>query len=65
MAELWASAEQLAFDCDPTWTTECEPSVRTPTPWDIRQAEISDLRHQGAPLIGIHRATTVPTGSYL
>ncbi|MDF2712879.1 MAG: hypothetical protein K0R62_8531 [Nonomuraea muscovyensis] len=64
MAELWATAEQLAFDCDPTWT-DPPPTDDRPTPWDIRQAEISDLRHQGAALIGIHRATTVPTGSYL
>ena len=65
MAELWAAAVQLAFDCDPTWTTECEPSVRTPTAWDLRQAEISDLRHQGTPLIGIHRATTIHAPEYL
>lgn len=55
---------QLAFDCDPTWT-DPQPTDEPPTPWAIRQAEISDLRHQGAALIGIHRAHTVPTGSYL
>lgn len=59
------TGEQLAFDCDPTWTPNPQPTDQPPDPWAIRQAEISDLRHQGAPLIGIHRATTVPTGSYL
>ncbi|MFM9629402.1 hypothetical protein ACKI10_17465 [Streptomyces galilaeus] len=64
MAELWAT-EDLPGLCDPTWTDDPKPTDDLPTPWDIRQAEISDLRHQGAPLIGIYRATTLPTGSYL
>lgn len=55
---------QLAFDCDPDWT-DPQPTDRTPTAFNLRQAEISDLRHQGAPLVGLYRATTIPTGSYL
>lgn len=64
MADLWTTAVQLAFDCDPTWT-DPQPTDDRPTPWAIRQAEISDLRHQGAPLIGIHRATTIHAPEYL
>ncbi|MFC9287252.1 hypothetical protein [Streptomyces sp. NPDC057052] len=56
---------QLAFDCDPTWTNDWQPSDRTPSPFDLRQAEISDLRHQGAPLVGIYRATTIHAPEYL
>lgn len=53
-----------ATDCDPTWTDR-QPTTRTPTTADLRQAELSDLRDQHASLYGLHHATTVPTGSYL
>lgn len=59
------TAVQLTFDCDPTWTDDWQPSDRTPTAFDLRQAEISDLRHQGAPLVGIYRATTIHAPEYL
>jgi hypothetical protein len=59
------TGEQLALDCDPTWTTDHQPSDRTPTPADLRRAELADLRDQHASVVGLYRAHTVPTGSYL
>ena len=58
------TGEQLAL----TWSEPCndwQPADDTPTPWDLRQAEISDLRHQGNHLIGLYRATTIHAPEYL
>jgi hypothetical protein len=59
------TAEQLALDCDPTWTTDHQPSDRTPTPADLRRAELADLRDQRAGIVRLRTAHTVPTRSYL
>ncbi len=51
-----------------TWTEPCndwQPTDNTPTPWDLRQAEINDLRGQGNPLTGLYRATTINAPEYL
>ncbi|MCX5522624.1 hypothetical protein OG342_07065 [Streptomyces bobili] len=63
--ECWVAEELPGLGCDPTWTADPQPTDAPPTPWDIRQAEISDLRHQGAALIGIYRATTIHAPEYL
>lgn len=59
------TAEQLALDCDPTWTTDYQPTDRTPTPVDLRQAEIRDMRDQGPGPRALWTAHTIPVGSYL
>ena len=59
------TAEQLALDdCEPAWT-DCEPGERTPTPFDLRQTEMHDLRGQDAAPAQLWTAHTVPTGRYL
>lgn len=58
------SAEQLALDCEPTWAAP-QPADRTPTPIDLRVAEMWDLRHQGVGPLALWTADTVPTGRYL
>jgi hypothetical protein len=55
---------QLALDCDPTWT-DGQPDDHTPTPFDLRQAELRDLRNQHAGPTALRTANTVPTGNYL
>lgn len=55
---------QLALE----WAEPCTtppPATDTPTPFDLRQAEISDLHGQGAALAGIYRATTIHAPEYL
>ncbi|MFC8423979.1 hypothetical protein ACFUN7_24390 [Streptomyces sp. NPDC057236] len=59
------TAEQLALDCDPSWSDDWQPSDRTPTPFDLQQAELRDLRDQRASRRALWTAHTVPTGSYL
>ena len=59
------TAEQLALDCDPTWTNDYQPTDRTPTPADLQQAEIRDLCDQRATRKALWTAHTVPVGSYL
>lgn len=50
-----------ATDCESDW----EPSDRPPTPFDLRQAEIRDLRDQGPGPLALWSATTIPTKDYL
>ncbi|MFJ9740859.1 hypothetical protein [Streptomyces sp. NPDC101166] len=59
-----ALPEQPPAVCDPVWT-DCQPTRRTPTPADLRRAELSDLRGQEASVYGLYTADTVPTGHYL
>lgn len=59
------TAEQLTLDdCEPAWT-DSDPSERTPTPFDLRQTEMRDLRGQDADPFQLWAAHTVPTGRYL
>lgn len=53
-----------APECDPSWT-DCEPADRTPTPFDLRNHEMWDLRGQGPEPVALWTAHNVPTGSYL
>ncbi|CAM5620523.1 hypothetical protein [Streptomyces aurantiogriseus] len=62
MAEHWAITDPA--DCDPAWT-DWQPSDRTPTPFDLRQAEIADLRDQRAGLVDLYRAATIHAPEYL
>ena len=55
--------DQLAV-CDPGWTSH-HPGDRTPTPADLRRAELGDLHDQGAGAYALRTAHTVPTGHYL
>lgn len=59
------TARQIALDCDPDQTDDWEPSDRTPTRFDLRQAEIRDMRDQGPGPKALWTAHTIPTGSYL
>lgn len=54
---------QLALE----WSEPCNtpPATDTPTPGDLRQAEINDLRNQGGNLAGIYRAHTIHAPEYL
>jgi hypothetical protein len=57
------TGEQLTLE----WSEPCNtpPPTDTPTPGDLRQAEINDLRNQGGNLAGIYRATTIHAPEYL
>ncbi len=57
--------DQPATGCDPTWTIAHQPSSRTPTPADLRRAELSDLHDQGARPYALRTAHTIPVGHYL
>ncbi|MFE9776370.1 hypothetical protein ACFYOV_32885 [Streptomyces sp. NPDC005931] len=60
------TAEQLPLDCEPTWRDTYTPSDRTPSPHDLRHAELHDLKDQGTRLAALYTAHTIPiTGSYL
>ena len=59
------TATQLALDCDPSWSDDWAPSDRTPTRFDLRQAEIRDMRDQGPGPKALWTATDIPTRSYL
>lgn len=56
---------QLALDCEPTWNPDWQPGDRHPTPFDLRQAEIRDLRGQGPGPIALWTATTITCEEYL
>lgn len=56
---------QPATDCEPAWNPGWEPSDRPPTPFDLRQAEIRDLRDQGPGPAALWTATTINTLEYL
>lgn len=58
------TAVQLALDHDPTWTDE-QPADHPPTPFDLRQHEMRDLRGQGPGPAALWTATNVPTGDLL
>ncbi|MBR8638653.1 hypothetical protein KEF29_03400 [Streptomyces tuirus] len=59
------TTDQLALDGDPSWVDDWEPSDRTPTRVDLRQAEMRDLRDQGPGPVALWTASDIPTGSYL
>lgn len=58
---------QLAFDdCTPDWATpEPQSGDHAPSPFDLRQDEMRDLRDQRAGPLALWTADTVPTGRYL
>jgi hypothetical protein len=47
-------------DCDPWWD-DAEPGDHPPTPFDLRQHEMRDLRAQHAGPRALWTAHTVPT----
>lgn len=59
------TAEPSVLDCDPSWSDDWQPSDRTPTRLDLRQAEIRDMRDQGPGPLALWTAQNVPTGTYL
>ncbi|MER5715755.1 hypothetical protein [Streptomyces sp. NPDC002132] len=58
------TGEQLALDCEPTWTDH-QPANHTPTPFDVRQAEMWDLRNQGPGPYALWTARTIHAPEYL
>lgn len=50
---------------DPPPSDDYWPSDRIPTPFAVRQAEIEDLRGQGAGPLDIWTATTITAEEYL
>jgi hypothetical protein len=58
---------QLTFDdCTPDWPEiEPQPGDRTPSRFDLRQAEMHDLRDQRAGPLALWTAHTIDVGSYL
>jgi hypothetical protein len=56
---------QLALDCEPAWNPDYEPTDRPPTRFDLRQAEMRDLRHQGPGPVALWTATTITCKEYL
>ncbi|BBC30041.1 hypothetical protein SGFS_013350 [Streptomyces graminofaciens] len=42
-----------------------QPGDHAPTPFDLRQHEMRDLRDQGVGRVALWTADTVPTGRYL
>ncbi|WP_329472681.1 hypothetical protein OIE75_29480 [Streptomyces sp. NBC_01723] len=58
------TADPLPF-CDPLWTDDWEPGDRPPSAFDLRQAEIRDLKRQRAGTKALWTADTVPTSHYL
>ncbi len=57
------TAVQLALDDNEP--DRYQPSDRTPTPTDLREHEMHDLRQQGPGPVALRTADTVPTGRYL
>lgn len=51
--------------CDPVWSSDYQPTDRTPTRLDLRHHEMHDLRNQGAGPRELWTAHDVPVGSYL
>jgi hypothetical protein len=49
---------------DPWWD-DAEPGDHPPTPFDLRQHEMRDLRAQGPGPLALWTAHTVPTQEYL
>ena len=64
MSEYWATEELPGIAWDDL-ARQANPPDDIPTPWDVRQAELNDLRNQGNNLIGIYRATTIHAPEYL
>lgn len=59
---------QLTFDdCTPDWTNPADhqPGDHAPSPFDLRQHEMRDLRDQRAGPLALWTANTIDTGSYL
>lgn len=61
------TAVQPALDDDLTWIDHCAapPGDRPPTPFDLRQHEMWDLRGQHANPAALWTAHNVPTGDLL
>ena len=53
--------EQLRAGLRPDWPDRPD----TPSPYELRAAEMHDLRDQGAGPLALWTATTVPAGRYL
>lgn len=53
--------------CDPDWPDPdtYQPSDQPPGPFDLRQAEIRDLRDQGPGPVALWTATTITAEEYL
>lgn len=57
---------QLALDdCQPDWPYPAEPGDHQPSPFDLRQHEMDDLRDQHAGPLALWTAHTIDTGEYL
>lgn len=56
---------QLALDCDPDWNPAWQPTDHEPTGFDLRQAEMRDLRGQGPSPVALWTATTITCKDYL
>ena len=58
---------QLTFDdCTPDWpATDQPPGDHAPSPFDLRQHEMRDLRDQRAGPVALRTAHTIDVGSYL
>jgi hypothetical protein len=56
---------QLALDCEPAWNPDWQPGEREPTPFDLRQAEMRDLRGQGPRPVALWTDTTIKAKEYL
>jgi len=52
-------------DCEPAWTDDWEPGDHTPGPFELRQAEIRDMRDQGPGPVALWTAHNIDPGSYL
>ena len=63
--ELRERAETDMHTTQTTWPTDCEPADHPPTPFDLRQHEMRDLRDQGPGPVALWTATTLPTQEYL
>lgn len=60
---------QLSLDdCQPDWPVDPadhQPGDHTPSPFDLRQHEMRDLRDQHAGPLALWTAHTIDTGEYL
>jgi hypothetical protein len=49
----------------PTWPDDYQPGSDKPSPFDLRQAEMEDLRGQGPDPLALWTARTIHARSYL
>jgi hypothetical protein len=59
--EYWATEEIPGI----AWRDDFEPGEHQPTRFDLRQAEMRDLRGQGPTPLALWTAHTIPARSYL